>query len=363
MSEWFEEIQEDIIPDQFWEEISSFNRIIILVSGGVDSTIIVHEFHKRKINVELLWNNTMRSMPGSRDILAKIFRFTGYRFHIVYPHHNQKEISRKTHDKVDELYSIFLKTGNWNHYRRNDIPCCYYLKKAPAKKWYKDNVDCYETIIVTGIAGYEGHRRQQRLGELRKKGTFLGFLKTYNNWFGYPFRDYKSRKFDRPFLEAYIRTTQYPERCLDEVKKMEVEVEKEVKQEEKKIIEVTDKEANELITKNKKSIQFIGEFIKRFDTDKDKIEFRGEPNPAILSLDRFIGIVKRKSIDEKFNMVSSYSLKQLYAICLFFRQQGYNLSDVELITPDKNVPAILRVDSELLPFDLMLAPNSFDWED
>lgn len=211
MSEWLEEIQEEIIPEQFWEEIEPFKRIIVLVSGGVDSTIIVNEFYQKGIEIELLWNNTWRSMPQARDSLAKIFRFTGYRFNIVYPHHDPKMITQLTRDKVNELFDIFYETGNWNHYRRNDLPCCYYLKKAPAKKWYKENIDSYDTIIITGIAGYEGQTRQQRLGELRKEGKFVDFLKSYNNYFGYPMRDYKSRNYDRPFLEAYVRTTQYPE--------------------------------------------------------------------------------------------------------------------------------------------------------
>lgn len=206
MSEWFPQLQETIIPEEFWKEISVFTRYVIPVSGGIDSTIIVHEFHNRGIQVELLWNNTRMSMPTARRTLSWIFRITGYPFYITYPDHDQKMILQKTRKIVEKIV-----TGEWGRkYKRNDLPCCYYVKKAPTKKWYKENTD-QETLVINGIAGYEGEQRQTRCGTLRKNNTFLRYHRTFKVWMAYPLRDYTSPNFDGPFLEAYIRTTPYSE--------------------------------------------------------------------------------------------------------------------------------------------------------
>lgn len=194
-------IDDSVFPKEFWDEISIFTRYVISVSGGVDSTVIVNEFQNQEIDYELFWNNTLRSLVTSRDILSKIFRYTNKQFTIVIPHHPQKLITAKTKATMKRIVAGKLK------YNTKTIPCCYYLKIAPFYKWLKEHTD-QETLIISGIAGYEGRRRQINLGKLRKQNTFIKHLKVPKRWFAYPLRDY-TKNIQGRFLENYLNTTDY----------------------------------------------------------------------------------------------------------------------------------------------------------
>lgn len=186
----------DIIPKTFWDEISVYSLYCISVSGGVDSTAVALAFHNRGLKFHLLWNNTYRSMPTSRNVLAKLFSL-GHPFYIVYPHHDQKMISRKTKQAVKYHFD-----NPEIKYRRHDIPCCYYLKEAPMKKFTKNFLDG-STVIISSIAGYEGQQRQSHLGALRNKNTFIKWKKTDKHFWAYPLRDYTKRR-DRILLQNYL---------------------------------------------------------------------------------------------------------------------------------------------------------------
>lgn len=184
---------EDIIPKAFWDEITIFDKYEVSVSGGVDSSAVAVAFHNRGIPFSLVWNNTRRSMPTARIVLAQLFRL-GHPFTIIYPHHSQKMISRKTKAKVKYYYE-----NPTVKYRKNDLPCCYYLKKAPFRK---HKIDA-GTLVISSIAGYEGEQRQTRLGTLRKKNTFLRYKTSDKRFWAYPLRDY-TRKRDRLILQNYL---------------------------------------------------------------------------------------------------------------------------------------------------------------
>ena len=171
-----------MIPKAFWDEISVFNEYLIPVSGGVDSTYIYQIFKERGLKFSLFWNNTGRSLPSAREVLSVIFS-EGYPFDITYPYHDQKMITEKTRAAVEKI----LKTGKYHK-----PPCCYYLKEAPYIKWMKKHTG-ENTVVVSGLAPYEGSQRGMRLGQLRNWNTFLRFKKVENRWFAYPLRDCTKR--------------------------------------------------------------------------------------------------------------------------------------------------------------------------
>lgn len=183
----FLEYEEKVIPNQFWDEISVFSRYIISVSGGVDSTFIAWAFYERGYDAELFWNNTFRSLRQARQTLIELFQLTNWPFYIAYPENSQREVTAKTRQVVQRI----VKTNQ--RIIKKNIPCCYYLKEKPYRLWIKNNTDM-DTLMISGIAGYESMQRQIRLGELRNKNTFLRFKKTENRWFGYPLRDLTNAK-------------------------------------------------------------------------------------------------------------------------------------------------------------------------
>ncbi|MFX0204399.1 MAG: hypothetical protein ACFFDT_00310 [Candidatus Hodarchaeota archaeon] len=194
------EINEKIVPESFWDEISIFTRYIIPVSGGVDSTVIALEFYKKGIAFELCWNDTRRSLKTARYTLSKLFQL-GVPFYITYPKKKQREITLETKEAMKKIVSGSVK------YDKNRIPCCRWLKEEPFKRFLKTHTD-EETLIVSGIAGYEGNQRQWVVHKLRKNNTFLKFHKTKKRWFAYPLRDYTTQKQGK-FLKNYTFNTEY----------------------------------------------------------------------------------------------------------------------------------------------------------
>lgn len=192
----------EIIPDEFWNEIQHFSRIIIPVSGGLDSTIVAYEFYRRGIEAELLWNNTIRSLKTARDILVRLFKMTGWPFYMTYPQEKQNWITKKTQRNIQRILDGEIQMNKKN------IPCCYYLKEKPAAIWLREHTD-RDALIILSIAGYEGMQRQIRLGEIRNRNTFLRFKKKEKRWYGYPLRDYTSRKISWKKLTDYVATTPF----------------------------------------------------------------------------------------------------------------------------------------------------------
>lgn len=194
------EIEEKIIPEMFWNEISIFSRYIIPVSGGVDSTVIVDEFIKKGLDFELVWNDTRRSLETARFSLARLFE-SGYPFYITYPKKNQREITLETKEAMKKIVSGEVE------YNKKRIPCCRYLKDEPQARFLKEYTDS-EYLIISGLAGYEGNQRQWRMYELRKNNTFLRFKVHEKRWFAYPLRDYTTKK-DGIFLKHYGKNLPY----------------------------------------------------------------------------------------------------------------------------------------------------------
>ena len=191
----FLNVSRKIITPQFWDEISVFNRIILSVSGGIDSTFLFLAFQAKGIPFECIWNNTGRELRTSLFTLSKIFSY-GNLFTITYPETSQKLITKKTR--------IALKRINQGEISKNkkNIPCCYYLKEKPFNQWIKYNTDLMD-VLVSGLAPYEGMQRNIRLGELRNRKTYLRFIKASKRWFAYPLRDLNFQA-DRKYLEAYV---------------------------------------------------------------------------------------------------------------------------------------------------------------
>lgn len=199
LSEFHEEIQEVIIPEKFWDEISIFSgyEIFIGFSGGIDSSIVVKVFLEKGIKFNLIWNDTRRSMKTARNIIARMFRVSGSLFHITYPEEDQKVITEKTRENIRRIIRGEITKNKHN------IPCCRYLKEDPFLDFIKQHTDP-NSLFISSIAAYEGNQRDAFLRQIRNKGTFLHYHVTKDRWFGYPLRDYIF-KTEGKFLKSYAQ--------------------------------------------------------------------------------------------------------------------------------------------------------------
>lgn len=184
-----------MISKRFWDEISIFDDIIIPISGGVDSTYTYQIFKEKGLKFRLLWNNTGRSLSRAREVLAQIFG-EGYEFNICIPGHDQKFITMKTKESFRKILDGEIKKVKKN------IACCYYLKEKPFANWLKNYTDSF-SLIISGLAPYEGKYRNIHLGQLRKQNRFLRFKKKEQRWFAYPLRDYNKQS-DRQFMIDFL---------------------------------------------------------------------------------------------------------------------------------------------------------------
>ena len=185
-----------MISQDFWNEISLFSRVLIPVSGGVDSTALFQLFQEQGIDFELIWNDTMRSLPSSRVTLCKYILNSGKQFYITHPVTPQNTITKLTKKAMKRIVDGDIK------YNKKSIPCCWHLKEKPFLHWLRKHRSL-DMLVISGIAGYEGWQRQAFLAGLRKKGTYLHYHITKDVWFAYPLRDY-TKKQDGLNLKEYI---------------------------------------------------------------------------------------------------------------------------------------------------------------
>ena len=190
------------LSEQFIEEISQFETIYCLTSGGWHSTasgLLLKDYGFE--NVILLHNNTHLEMKSSKKTMKELQKITQYKYIEIEPDLKGKtvwDIMKEAFQKIPEIRED-VENGK---YDRTKIPCCNLLKKYPSRKFYKSIPDNQGNfVIISSICPFEKLNRASHLKELRGKNTFLRFHKKAGGfWFAYPFRDYFSEKEFLPYL-------------------------------------------------------------------------------------------------------------------------------------------------------------------
>lgn len=181
LAEYFD-LEPELLPGKYLDQIEDFTRKIIPVSGGVDSAAIAIAMKNLGYDCELLWNDTRRSMKTARQTLCDLMIYTGWPLTILYPYCDMRKLHQETKRVA---YEIIFEDREYN---KSAIPCCYHLKEAPMIRWLKK--ETWETVVISGIAPYESNQRRLRLAEIRKRGTYLRYKKKEKCWFAYPLRDF-----------------------------------------------------------------------------------------------------------------------------------------------------------------------------
>lgn len=180
-----------IIPQEFYDEISEFEKIIVLVSGGVDSTysaIKIKEHFPQK-DILLLHGQTGLEMRSSKTTIQLLAEKLELPLEFYIPTVNPYEEVKKAFSKLD-LQMKRKEEGK--PYDRTYWGCCGSLKKKPFKTWVKKNYSL-DTIIISSITRDESTQRFLRLYELEQQNTFIWFLITFQAFYAYPLRDCDSK--------------------------------------------------------------------------------------------------------------------------------------------------------------------------
>lgn len=190
------------LSEQFIGEISQFDTIYCLVSGGYHSTASALLLKDNGFeNVILLHNKTFLEMKSSINTISLLQQITYYEYFETTPNLKNEtvwDIMKRSLQRIPEVIEDIKKDKT--KYDRSKFECCRKLKKTPGKKYYQTLP--LGSVVLSSICPFESSNRNRRLTELKRQNTFLRWHKTNNITYAYPFRDQRSEK---PFL-PYLRT-------------------------------------------------------------------------------------------------------------------------------------------------------------
>lgn len=200
-------------------ELNKFDKIFVLVSGGIDSTILF-EYCLQYCDNEKVYAVNCYNPYETSDTLKEISKYP--RFIPIKPIHelDYKEILRKAFLKVPDA----IEARKQKKYHKHIFPCCKYIKHDAFKKHplFKGP----NTVVISGIKPTDGTQRRLWLQYLRtgvpttKGAKPLSEVPTFyyrhieGQLYCYPFRDYKLEK----DIE-YLKGTDFPKDVMEELRK------------------------------------------------------------------------------------------------------------------------------------------------
>lgn len=199
--------------------LEEFEKIFVLVSGGIDSTYLyekLKKFYKEKVYPVNCYNpyennKTLRMISEDQNYIQ------------IKPDkkYNYGEILRNAFLRLPEARKLREKEIEYNKkhkrkktfYHKKIFPCCYHIKH---KGFFNDPLFKEpNTVVISGIKHGDGSQRAAFLSILRKGSKYIGRSKTPNNiyylingkekptffhrhkggqLYCYPFRDYFYRE-------------------------------------------------------------------------------------------------------------------------------------------------------------------------
>jgi hypothetical protein len=195
-----------------FKELDKFDKIFVLVSGGIDSTYlfekIKQECENEKVYAVNCWNPYENS--PTLEQIREYERFIEVR---PFTELDYKQILTESFMKIPEAIEL-RKRGK---YQKKVFPCCRLIKHQA----FFDDPMFKEpnTVVVSGIKYGDGMQRRLWLqslktGKTTTKGTVIIDAPTYyhkhkgGQLYCYPFRDYRKREFSESVMDELKKT--YP---------------------------------------------------------------------------------------------------------------------------------------------------------
>ena len=164
---------------------NEFDKIFVLVSGGIDSTYL-YELFKKEYGNKVYPVNCFNPYETS-DVLTQISKDSNYIQIIPGEKYNYGEILRTSFLKLPEARQLKID----KKYHKKIFPCCYYIKH----KSFLNDAQFKEpnTVVISGIKRGDGQQRFFWLYKLWKEKRFFHEHKG-GQLYCYPFRDYNVRE-------------------------------------------------------------------------------------------------------------------------------------------------------------------------
>ena len=179
-------------PD--YSQLPTDRKVIILASGGRDSTAMVLEAWRIGIDAVMAFNDTGLNRRGAKEVLHRIRELTGYEL-ITTRYEGDKSIKDILHNSFRQIPKVLKKKRDTGKFYKNYFYCCHVLKKKPLDN-YIDLLDD-SIVLVLGLKGSDGAKmRRFRMAELRKQNTFIRVHKRNKRMYYYPLRDCSDKDID-----------------------------------------------------------------------------------------------------------------------------------------------------------------------
>jgi len=201
--------------------LKNFDKIFVLVSGGIDSTYLydkLKKFYKEKVYPVNCFNPFEQSK--TLDQISKDPNFIQIKPEAGL---NYGQILKESFLKLPEAYKLKKES----RYYKKIFPCCAIIKHAA---FLKDPLfQTPNTVVISGIKQGDGWRRRKFLEQLAFGSKLISQSITPNNYYfklegkerptffhlhkqgqlyAYPFRDYKYRNFPKIVLNRLYK--KYP---------------------------------------------------------------------------------------------------------------------------------------------------------
>lgn len=176
-----------------FKDLNRFEKIVCLVSGGIDSTYLF-EMMLQHCDVSKIvplnnWNPFEQS--ATLNLIKQFPSFIQTRPKIKL---NYQDILQKSFLKIPEA----LQKYEEGTYHKKLFSCCYYIKERDFKKLQEFKQE--GIVIISGIKWKDGKQRRIFLSLLAKQKTFYHKHKT-GHLYCYPFRDYRYKELPDSIVE------------------------------------------------------------------------------------------------------------------------------------------------------------------
>jgi 3'-phosphoadenosine 5'-phosphosulfate sulfotransferase (PAPS reductase)/FAD synthetase len=180
-----------VIFDSFFKSINfdvkklkKYRKIFVLVSGGIDSTLLAHYIYSHFPN-KVFFINCFN--PYEQSITLKYFSSKANYMQLSPDSEiNYSDILEKAFLNLNKAFGL-VQNGK---YSKKVFGCCYYIKHKAFlhNKMFRD----FKSVVVSGIKAGDGKQRRSFLSGLRKRDTFIHrhCKQRHNINYIYPFRDY-----------------------------------------------------------------------------------------------------------------------------------------------------------------------------
>ena len=199
-----------------FEELNKFDKIYVLVSGGIDSTYLF-EIIKQECNIEKVYAVNCFNPFETNETLKEISKYERF---IQIKAENELDYAKVLNDSFRNIPKA-LEMRAEGKYTKHVFSCCKYIKHNAFKNHslFKES----NTVVISGIKPTDGMQRRLWLislltGKTTTKNVVIENAPTFyykhktGQMYCYPFRDFKLDK-----SVEVMKGSEFPKEVMEEL--------------------------------------------------------------------------------------------------------------------------------------------------